>query len=33
MDVVKEGMQRVDVTEENVRKRMRWRQMIHSGDS
>lgn len=31
MDVMKEDMQKVDVTEENAGDRMRWRQMIFCG--
>lgn len=33
MNVVKMGMQRVDVTEEDASDSVRWRQMICRGDS
>lgn len=33
MDVVKEDIQKVDVTEEDARDRVRWRRMICCGDS
>lgn len=32
MDVVKENMQRTGVAEEDVRDKVRWKQMIHCGD-
>lgn len=32
MDLAEEDMKRVTVTEENARGRVRWRQMIHSGN-
>lgn len=33
MDVMKKEMQRVDVTKEDGRIRVRWKQMIHCGDA
>ena len=33
MDVVREDMQIVGVTEEDAEDRKRWRRMIHCGDS
>lgn len=33
IDLVKEAMQRVDVTEKDAWDRVRWRLMIHCGDS
>lgn len=32
MEVVKEDIQRVDVTEEDTKERVKWRQMIRCGD-
>ena len=33
LDAVKEGMQLVGVTKKDAEDRVRWKQMIHSGDT